>query len=175
MKNLAIASLGFTSNFWFFSPYFHIRYAFSLSSSSVGKVIFITGALCYECDWGSQTGNPWQDKHLFAIKQLMFSTGLKVYSSKRKRRSQITKFSIKITQQGWGGGSLRASEVVIFGSYFWTLLLASLWDGADSCLGMNMDFRTDQDFLLDFFICSSLSFSYTDLISSFSAPSNKTT
>lgn len=140
------------------------------------KVIFIIGALCYECDWGSQRENPWQDKHLFAIKHLMFSIGLKVCSSKRKRRSKITKFSIKITQQGWSWGNLRASEVVIFGSYFWILLLASLWDGADSCLWMNMDFQTDQDFLLDFFICSSsLSFSYTDLISSFSVPSNKTT
>lgn len=61
------------------------------------KVIFIIGALCYECDWGSQRENPWQDKHLFAIKHLMFSIGLKVCSSKRKRRSKITKFSIKIT------------------------------------------------------------------------------
>lgn len=57
-----------------FSHYFHIRYAFFLSSSSMGTVIFITGAVRDECDWGSQRGNPWEDKH-FAIMQLMFSTG----------------------------------------------------------------------------------------------------
>lgn len=37
-----------------FSHYFQVRYAFFLSSSSKGIVIFITGALCYGCDWGSQ-------------------------------------------------------------------------------------------------------------------------
>ena len=67
--------------------------------------------------------------------------------------------------------SRRASDVVIFGSCFWILQFGQpARRCGNACLGMEPDFQTGWDFLLDL-----LTFSYTDLISSCGVPSNETT
>lgn len=104
----------------------------------------------------------WEDKHLFAIKQLMFPTdlNLKVHSSIRNIWPQVTKFSLKITQC-WACNYFGSSV------FTWNKVMLAFM------LGMNKDFETGWDFLLDSLISFSFFSLCKALICYLSAPSSK--